>query len=67
MKLYLIRHSNAVDAGDGISDGHRFLSAEGRTRCREVGRVLREAGVTLDAVVTSPLVRAVQTAELLAD
>lgn len=53
--------------GQDIDEAHRFLSAEGRQKCRQVGRVLRENGVVFDAVVTSPLMRAVQTAEILAD
>lgn len=67
MKLYLIRHAHAVPPDADVSDEHRFLSAQGRQTCRQVGRLLREAGVGFDAVVTSPLVRAVQTAEIIAD
>ncbi len=67
MKVYLIRHAAAVAEGPGLPDSYRYLSAEGRTTCRQVGRLLREAGVQFDHVVTSPLVRAVQTGELIAD
>jgi phosphohistidine phosphatase len=67
VKIYLIRHAAAVDPGRGVTDTHRYLTAEGRQTCRQVGRLLREAGVVFDAMVTSPLVRAVQTAEILAD
>lgn len=62
-----MRHSDAVQPGAGVPDNYRFLTPRGRTKCRAVGRLLREAGVTFDAVCTSPLVRAVQTAELIAD
>lgn len=69
-----MRHAHAVPAGpgtdggtDGVTaDAHRHLSASGRRAAREVGRVLRAQGVELDAIFTSPLCRAVQTAELLA-
>lgn len=67
MKIYLVRHADAVPANPERPDAHRHLSAHGRSTCRGVGRLLREAGVTFDVVVSSPLVRAVQTAELLAD
>ncbi|HRI53413.1 MAG TPA: histidine phosphatase family protein, partial [Pseudomonadota bacterium] len=62
MKVYLIRHGHAVDESGTISDEQRYLTKKGRKTVREVGRVLKEAGVELDAVLTSPLVRAVQTA-----
>lgn len=67
VKIFLMRHAAAVQPETGISDGHRFLTRAGRDSVRAVGRTLREAGVELDVIVTSPLVRAVQTAELLAD
>ena len=67
VKIYVMRHSDAVRPGTGVPDTYRYLTEHGRRKCREVGRLLREAGVTFDAVCTSPLVRAVQTAELIAD
>lgn len=67
VQVYLIRHGHAVDGGGAISDEQRYLTKKGRKTMREVGRVLKEAGVVLDAVLTSPLVRAVQTAELVAE
>lgn len=67
VKIYLVRHAAATSPGPGISDAHRFLTRAGRDSCRAVGRMLREADIEFDAIVTSPLVRAVQTAELLAD
>lgn len=62
-----MRHADAVPADFDMPDDYRHLSERGRTTCRQVGRLLREAGVHVDAVITSPLVRAVQTAELMAD
>ena len=44
----------------------RWLSPRGREAARILGRLLREARVEPDAIVSSPLPRAVQTAELLA-
>lgn len=65
MDLYLIRHAHAVD-GDGRRDDDRPLSAEGRRQARAVGAALARQGVTLTRLCTSPLVRAVETAELIA-
>jgi phosphohistidine phosphatase len=67
VKIYLVRHGDAVAPHAALSDGHRYLSALGRQTCRAVGRFLREHGVTFDVILTSPLTRAVQTAELVGE
>jgi phosphohistidine phosphatase len=67
VRVYLIRHGHAVDAEGNLSDEQRYLSKKGRKALREIGRALKESGVEFDAIVTSPLVRAVQTAEMLAE
>lgn len=67
MLIYIIRHGHAVDEGPGLGDESRYLSKKGRKHVREVGRALHDATVELDAILTSPLVRAVQTAELIAE
>lgn len=66
MKLYLVRHAEAVSEDVAGSDADRWLSPRGREHARGLARLLREQRVELDAVVTSPLPRAVQTAELVA-
>jgi phosphohistidine phosphatase len=67
MRVYIIRHASAVQEGPGISDEMRYLTRQGRDDCRILGRLLRDEGHSFDVVLTSPLVRAVQTAELIAD
>lgn len=67
VKIYLMRHGAAAPPGSGLGDAHRYLTRAGRQTCRAVGRALREAGIEFDAIVSSPLLRAAQTAELLAD
>jgi|SRR6185295_9225236 phosphohistidine phosphatase len=69
MELYLIRHGLAQQLGlkNDFTDERRTLTAEGRDRMREVSRGLRKLGVQLDLLITSPLVRAVETAELVAE
>ncbi len=67
MEIYLIRHAHAVDSAEGIgADWERFLTPKGRKVCRRVGQKLAELGVAFNGVLTSPGVRAVQTAELVA-
>jgi len=61
MKLYFLRHADAVDGAD---DAARALSEHGRTQSSEIGRFLKHAGVEFDAAYSSPLVRAKQTAEI---
>jgi phosphohistidine phosphatase len=66
VRIYLVRHGEAVPEDDAGSDRDRWLAARGREQVRVLGRVLREHGLSPDAIVSSPLPRAVQTAELLA-
>jgi phosphohistidine phosphatase len=63
MQLYLVRHA---DATPGDPDELRQLSDEGREQARELGERLRDDGVTPDIVLTSPLLRARETGEVLA-
>jgi phosphohistidine phosphatase len=66
MRIYLVRHGDAVPEEDAGSDRDRWLSTKGREHVRILGRLLRENSVEPDAILASPLPRAVQTAELLA-
>lgn len=65
--LYLIRHAEASLVGEnGVTeDASRPLTAEGGRQAEVLQRALSGRGVTLGAVVTSPLLRARQTAERL--
>ncbi len=63
-QIVLCRHADAVGERPGLPDGDRYLSAEGRLAARALGGLLAEAGIRIAAAATSPLVRAVQTAEL---
>jgi len=64
MRLTLIRHGAADD--HAVSDEERALTNEGRATVRRVGKALARRRVRFDAIVSSPLVRAVQTAEIVA-
>lgn len=63
--LYLLRHEEAEPAASG-PDGHRTLTPHGRARMHRTGRRFAQLGEPIDLILTSPLVRAVQTAEILA-
>jgi phosphohistidine phosphatase SixA len=64
-ELYLLRHA---DAGDPAAwkgdDALRPLSEKGEKQARAMGRFLARTGFKPDAIVTSPKVRALQTAEI---
>lgn len=66
MRLYLLRHGIAEDAGAGMSDAERALTAQGREQLADTSRALERLGLTPGIILTSPLVRAAQTAELVA-
>jgi phosphohistidine phosphatase len=63
MKIYLMRHATAEDPGSGPDAGRR-LTESGRREAREAGRALRQRGVAPAAALTSPRLRARETANL---
>ena len=66
-ELYLIRHGVAEERGDAWpDDSKRPLTEDGTSRMRKAARGLSRLGVAFDIVLTSPLVRARQTAEIVA-
>ena len=65
MNLYLMRHGLAIDRGTYVEDGDRPLTALGKKKTAQVGEHLQKIGLEFDLIVTSPLVRARQTAEIL--
>jgi len=66
-ELYLIRHGIAEERGDAWPDDtKRPLTEEGIDRLRKSSRALERLGVSFDVVLTSPLVRTHQTAEIIA-
>jgi len=63
MRLLIVRHA---EAGPGSPDELRTLTPAGREQARELGRRLREQGLEPNAVLSSPLLRARETAAALA-
>ena len=66
MVLYVLRHAEAVGAGDTLQDGWRYLTAKGRSSAEKVSLSIAESGPKPRLIISSPLVRAVQTAEIAA-
>jgi phosphohistidine phosphatase len=69
MNLYVIRHAIAVDeaTSDYTSDSERPLTDKGRKKMRQIAKALRHLGVEFDLILSSPYVRACETAEILAN
>lgn len=66
MKLYVIRHAAAIESDTAVRDEDRWLTPAGRKVFRKNARRLAGKGVAPECIITSPLARAVQTAEILA-
>ena len=68
MNLFFLRHGVAVerDEFDYINDAARPLTPNGIKQLRAVAAALRAMGSGFDVVLSSPLVRARQTAEIIA-
>jgi phosphohistidine phosphatase len=66
VRLYIMRHGPAEDRAASGRDFDRALTASGRDRVRDVARALHEGGEGPHRIITSPLVRALQTAEIVA-
>lgn len=66
MNLYILRHAIAVDSGTpGIEDdSQRPLTQEGAVKMRSIARGMRKMDIELDLILSSPYVRARQTAEI---
>lgn len=67
MRLYVVRHAEAVERAEDVREEDRWLTPAGRTAFRKNARVLVRGGNAIDLIATSPLVRAVQTADILAE
>jgi phosphohistidine phosphatase len=65
--LHVLRHAIAEDSAPGGDDRARRLTPRGRAKFRASAAGLRALGVEIDVLLTSPLVRAVETATLVAE
>jgi phosphohistidine phosphatase len=69
MQLYIVRHGIAIDREDpkSPSDPERYLTPEGLKKTREVARGFASLEISPSVFLSSPYVRAMQTAELFAE
>ena len=69
MQLYIVRHGIAIDREDPKcpAEAERYLTEEGVEKTKQVAKGVAALGVTGDLLITSPYVRALQTAEIFAE
>ncbi len=65
MEIYLIRHGIAVERGIYANDYERPLTEKGKEKTTQVAQKLTQMGLKFDVIFTSPLIRALQTAQIL--
>jgi phosphohistidine phosphatase len=68
MQLYIVRHGIAIDREDPKSppDPDRYLTDDGVDKTKQVAKGVVSLGATADLLISSPYVRAMQTAEIFA-
>jgi phosphohistidine phosphatase SixA len=66
VQVFLLRHAEAAQETLAMRDPHRHLTPAGRRQARDIGDRLRWHDCTPSHIWASPLVRAIQTAELVA-
>ncbi|MEM8612020.1 MAG: phosphohistidine phosphatase SixA [Cyanobacteria bacterium P01_H01_bin.105] len=64
-QVYFIRHGISVERGTYLDDTQRPLTEKGLYKTQKIAQRLVTLGLRFDSLLTSPLVRAVQTAEIL--
>ena len=67
MELYIFRHGIAEDGRPGRPDPDRQLTADGREKTAAVAKMARRTGVRPSLILSSPYIRAHQTAQIAAD
>jgi phosphohistidine phosphatase len=68
VKIYFLRHGVAVEPEDWKgNDYDRPLTGDGRERMAQEAKAIRKLDLKLDAILTSPLVRAKETAAIVGD
>ncbi len=67
MKVIAIRHAEAVERNGTIVDEGRYLTPEGRFLFRKTCKTLLSEGIDPNLILTSPWLRAAQTADILAE
>ena len=66
MEIFILRHGKAEDNSSNISsDSKRSLTEEGKNELKVIGKGLKNLGIEIDSIFSSPLVRAKETAEII--
>jgi phosphohistidine phosphatase len=65
--IFILRHGKAEDAGPGGSDADRRLTKKGQDEITAVAQWISRQGLVLDLIAASPLARARETAEIVAN
>lgn len=67
MNIYFVRHGDAESKKPGQTDAERELTAVGVQQAQDLAKWMQKHGIQAAAVITSPLIRARQTAQPIAD
>jgi phosphohistidine phosphatase len=67
MKLIFVRHAIAIERTADVPEELRHLTSEGRAFLRKTARTMLKNGVEPSLILTSPLLRSVQTADIIAE
>ncbi|HIJ88547.1 MAG TPA: protein phosphatase [Desulfuromonadales bacterium] len=67
MILYVLRHAEAVEKSETLEDQWRYLTEKGRATAKKMSSSIARFGPKTRLTITSPLTRAVQTAEIAAE
>lgn len=69
LKIYLARHGQNEDNAEGLLNGHRDrpLTTKGLEQAEEIGGKIKESGIVFSHILSSPLIRAKQTADIIAE
>jgi len=67
MIVYIMRHAEAVEGSDTLQDEWRYLTENGRSAAGKMSSSIAKIGPKPRLTITSPLTRAVQTAEIAAE
>jgi len=67
MLIYIVRHAIAEERGPNISENERALTEEGKNKMHRVSQGLRKINVRPNVILTSPLRRSLETAQILVE
>lgn len=66
MNLYILRHAIAEDGSPTLPDSQRRLTPDGARKMRKEAKGIKELELDFDLILTSPYLRAKETAEIVA-